>query len=142
MILRCFFFSVSRPYKQNLKNCHSRMTFKCRPKYILPPYDLVHLLDIFMELGIRHFCLYVLYLTSGDSDTIASNGQYYTRRSIRSPCKVAFNSNYYTVNQLFTSVQHLLLLIIGLHVSTDHSVIFRSLICCKFQRAVHTCATY
>ena len=42
------------------------------------------------------------------------------------------------INQLFTSAQHLLLLIIGLHVSTDHSVIFRSLICCKFQRAVHT----
>ena len=41
-------------------------------------------------------------------------------------------------NQLFTSVQHLLLLIIGLHVSTDHSVIFRSLICCMFQGAVHT----
>ena len=43
-----------------------------------------------------------------------------------------------TINQLFTSAQHLLLLIIGLHVSTDHSVIFRSLICCKFQGAVHT----
>jgi len=27
---------------------------------------------------------------------------------------------------------HLLLLIIGLDVSTDHSAIFRSLICCKF----------
>ena len=40
--------------------------------------------------------------------------------------------------QLFTSAQHLLLLIIGLHVSTDHSVIFSSLICCKFQGAVHT----
>ena len=36
------------------------------------------------------------------------------------------------INQLFTSAQHLLLLIIGLHVSTDHSVIFRSLICYKF----------
>ena len=36
------------------------------------------------------------------------------------------------INQLFTSAQHLLLLTIGLHVSTDHSVIFRSLICCKF----------
>jgi len=33
-----------------------------------------------------------------------------------------------TINQLFTSAQHSLLLIIGLHVSTDHSVIFRSLI--------------
>ena len=42
------------------------------------------------------------------------------------------------INQSFTSAQHLLLLIIGLHVSTDHSVIFRSLICCKFQGAVHT----
>ena len=42
------------------------------------------------------------------------------------------------INQLFTSAQHLLLLIIGLHVSTDHWVIFRSLICCKFQGAVHT----
>jgi len=42
------------------------------------------------------------------------------------------------INQLFTSAQHLLLLIIGLHISTDHSVIFRSLIRCKFQRAVHT----
>jgi hypothetical protein len=42
------------------------------------------------------------------------------------------------INQLFTSAQHLLLPIIGLHVSTDHSVIFRSLICCKFQGAVHT----
>ena len=41
-------------------------------------------------------------------------------------------------NQLFMSAQHLLLLIIGLHVSTDHSVIFRSLICYKFQGAVHT----
>jgi len=30
------------------------------------------------------------------------------------------------------SAQHFLLLIIGLHVSTDHSAIFRSLICCKF----------
>jgi len=29
------------------------------------------------------------------------------------------------------SAQHLLLLIIGLRVSTDHSAIFRSLICCK-----------
>ena len=38
------------------------------------------------------------------------------------------------------SRQHnnLLLSIIGLHVSTGHSVIFRSLICYKFQRAVHT----
>ena len=44
----------------------------------------------------------------------------------------------HTINQLLTSAQHLLLLIIGLHVSTDHSVIFRSLICCKFQGAVHT----
>ena len=44
----------------------------------------------------------------------------------------------HTINQLFTSAQHLLLLIIGLHVSTDHSVIFRSLMCCKFQGAVHT----
>ena len=43
----------------------------------------------------------------------------------------------YTINQLFTSAQHLLLLILGLHVSTDHSVIFRSLICYKFQGAVH-----
>ena len=43
-----------------------------------------------------------------------------------------------SINQLFTSGQHLLLLIIGLHVSTDHSVIFRSLICCKFRGAVHT----
>ena len=42
------------------------------------------------------------------------------------------------INQLFTSAQHLLLLIIGLHVSTDHSVIFRSLICCKFQGAAQT----
>ena len=42
----------------------------------------------------------------------------------------------HTINQLFTSAQHLLLLIIGLHVSTDHSVIFRSLVCCKFQGAV------
>ena len=44
----------------------------------------------------------------------------------------------HTINQLFTSAQHLLLLILGLHVSTDHSVIFRSLICCKFQGVVHT----
>ena len=36
------------------------------------------------------------------------------------------------------SAQHLLLLITGLHVSTDHSAIFRSLICYKFQGAVHT----
>ena len=43
-----------------------------------------------------------------------------------------------TTNQLFTSAQHLLLLILGLHVSTDHSAIFRSLICYKFQGAVHT----
>ena len=42
------------------------------------------------------------------------------------------------INQLFTSAQHLLLLVIGLHVSTDHSVIFRSLICYTFQGAVHT----
>jgi len=42
------------------------------------------------------------------------------------------------INQLFTSAQHLLPLIIGLHVSTDHSVIFRSLLCCKFQGAVRT----
>ena len=42
------------------------------------------------------------------------------------------------INQLFTSAQPLLPLILGLHVSTDHSVIFRSLICCKFQGAVHT----
>ena len=42
------------------------------------------------------------------------------------------------INQLFTSAQHLLPLIIGLRVSTDHSVVFRSLICCKFQGAVHT----
>jgi len=42
------------------------------------------------------------------------------------------------INQLFTSAQHLLLLIIGLYISTDQSVIFRSLICCKFQGAVHT----
>jgi len=35
------------------------------------------------------------------------------------------------------SAQHLLLLIIGLRVSTDHSVIFRSLICYEFQGAVH-----
>ena len=40
------------------------------------------------------------------------------------------------INQLFMSA-HLLLLILGLHVSTDHSVIFRSLICYKFQGAVH-----
>jgi hypothetical protein len=46
----------------------------------------------------------------------------------------------HTINQLFASAQHLLLLIIGLHVSTDHSVIFRSLICSKFQGAVHTFA--
>ena len=39
---------------------------------------------------------------------------------------------YIVINQLFTSAQHLLLLIIG-HVSTDHSIIFRSLICCKFK---------
>jgi len=37
----------------------------------------------------------------------------------------------YTINQLFTSAQHLLLLIIGLNVSTDHSAIFKSLIWCK-----------
>jgi len=43
-----------------------------------------------------------------------------------------------TINQLFTPAQHLLLLILGLHVSTDHSVIFTSLICYKFQGAVHT----
>jgi len=30
------------------------------------------------------------------------------------------------------SAKHLLLLIIGLHISTDHSAIFRSLTCCKF----------
>jgi len=42
------------------------------------------------------------------------------------------------INQLFTSAQHLLLLIIGLHVSIDYSVIFSSLICCKFQGALHT----
>jgi len=30
------------------------------------------------------------------------------------------------------SAQHLLLLIIGLHVSTDNSAILMSLICCKF----------
>ena len=42
-----------------------------------------------------------------------------------------------TINQLFTSAQHLLLLTLGLHVSTDHSVIFRSLISYKFQGAVH-----
>ena len=42
------------------------------------------------------------------------------------------------INQLFTSAQHLLLLIIGLHVLTDHSVIFGSLIYCKFQGFVHT----
>jgi len=44
----------------------------------------------------------------------------------------------YIINQLFTSAQHLLPLIIGLHVSTNHSVIFRSLIFCKFQGAVRT----
>ena len=44
----------------------------------------------------------------------------------------------HTINQLLTSAQHLLLLIIGLHVSTYHSVIFRSLICCKFQEVVNT----
>ena len=42
------------------------------------------------------------------------------------------------INQLFTSAQHLLLLIMGLHVSTDHSVILRYLICYKFQGAVLT----
>ena len=42
------------------------------------------------------------------------------------------------INQLFTSAQHLLLLILGLHVSTDHSVIFMSLISYKFHGAVHT----
>ena len=49
-----------------------------------------------------------------------------------------FNFRITIINQLFASAQHLLLLIIGLHVSTDHSVIFRSLICCKFQGAVRT----
>ena len=49
-----------------------------------------------------------------------------------------FVQKFVVVNQLFTSAQHLLLLIIGLHVSTDHSVIFRSVICCKYQGAVHT----
>jgi len=43
----------------------------------------------------------------------------------------------YTINQLFTSAQHLLLLILGLHVSTDQTVIFRSLICYEFQNALH-----
>ena len=45
-------------------------------------------------------------------------------------------------NQLFTSAQHLLLLILGLHVSTDHSVIFRSLVCYKFQHSALKLVTY
>ena len=49
-----------------------------------------------------------------------------------------FGGMLFTINQLFTSAQHLLLSILGLHVSTDHSVIFRSLICYKFQGTVHT----
>ena len=51
---------------------------------------------------------------------------------------IVYKDYRFSVNQLFTSAQHLLLLIIGPHVSTDHSVILRSLICWKFQRAVHT----
>jgi len=47
----------------------------------------------------------------------------------------------HTINQLFTSAQHLLLLIIGLHASTYHSVIFRSFICCKCAQLPETCNT-
>ena len=60
------------------------------------------------------------------------------RYVLPSPLFMIVTNTISTINQLFTSAQHLLLLILGLHVSTDHSVIFRFLMCYKFQGAVHT----
>ena len=83
------------------------------------------------------------YWPSSSVQSLRSNGKIFLAAKLTRPTQCVVLLRYLVVencriNQLFTSAQHLLLLILGLHVSTDHSIIFKSLICCKFQGAVHT----
>ena len=147
-ILLPFLFSISRPTKQAWA---SQKAFLPEPVSVRPYLIAVRTKEctqFYISLSITtHQLLHVLGHTGLQSGSTKS---YNTFANMKELLYLPYHHHHhhhvpeglgmfpFIINQLFTSAQHLLLLIIGLHVSADHSVIFRSLICCKFQGAVHT----